>query len=303
MIVLRYGQQFVIRYLFLLTLIGAVSAALLIVEFKLSLVWITLGIPVAVLAMVAALERVKPYRAEWNHSHGDLRADLSSLLVVAGAVEPVIGVLGTVIAATVYAQFEHLGWLTSRFPSHWPLLLQAVLLVLLADLGKYWVHRFGHETELGWRLHSVHHAVKRVYWLNGFRIHPLYHLINFAVGVLPWVCLGASAQVVALYTVILAVSAAFQHANIDLCHGRLNEVFNTNEVHRWHHSRRLEESNANYGAVTLLWDWLFGSYRRQPSGCPDQLGMVIEAGYPMNSYFKQLAVPFLWNRHSQSDSK
>jgi sterol desaturase/sphingolipid hydroxylase (fatty acid hydroxylase superfamily) len=171
--------------------------------------------------------------------------------------------------------------------------MQAVLLLLVADLAKYWFHRFSHETDFGWRLHSVHHAVKRVYWLNGFRIHPIYHLINFLIAVLPWVCLGAKPAVVALYTVILSVSAAFQHANIDLDNGWLNYVFNTNQLHRWHHSRKLDESNANYGAVILLWDLLFGTYRKQTQGAPEEIGMVAEIGYPMHSYMKQLVVPFL----------
>ena len=172
------------------------------------------------------------------------------------------------------------------------LLLLAALLVLLADLAKYWFHRFGHEHPLGWRLHSVHHATKRVYWLNGFRIHPLYHIINFLLAVLPWLCLGASVEAVALHTVILAISAAFQHANVELRHGWLNTVFNTNELHRWHHSRRLDEANANYGAVLVLWDHLFGTYRPRTPGQPAEMGLENEAGYPMNSYFQQLLVPF-----------
>jgi sterol desaturase/sphingolipid hydroxylase (fatty acid hydroxylase superfamily) len=281
------------RWVFPLSMVCAVSAAWWMLKLQWPIPLATLGIPVLIFLLVATLERTLPYRREWNKSHGDVQADVSSLVLVAGAIEPLIGVVSGALAASAYAMLAEHGWLQSRFPSHWPVLLQAVLLVLLADLGKYWFHRFGHETDLGWRLHSVHHAVKRVYWLNGFRIHPLYHLINFMVGVLPWVCLGASVEAVSLYTVILAVSAAFQHANVDLHNGPLNYVFNTSEVHRWHHSRRLDESNANYGAVTLVWDWLFGSYRRQPSGHPEQLGMVSETNYPMNSYAKQLIVPFL----------
>jgi sterol desaturase/sphingolipid hydroxylase (fatty acid hydroxylase superfamily) len=280
------------RLLFPLCLALGVGAALHIIHGGLPLVWVTAGIPAAMLLIVAVMERVMPYDAAGNRSRGDLKADLSCVVLVAGVLESAIGVIYPAIAATVYIWFEYYGLVKSAFPSEWPLLLQAVLLLLLSDLAKYWFHRFGHETDLGWRLHSVHHAVKRVYWLNGFRIHPLYHLINFIIAVLPWVCLGASAQVVALYTVLLATSAAFQHANVDLRHGVLNYVFNTNTLHRWHHSRKLHESNANYGAVILLWDLLFGTYRRPDEGAPAEYGMVNETGYPMNSYLKQLIIPF-----------
>lgn len=249
-------------------------------------------IAVGVLALVAVTERLLPFDPAANRSCGDLSADVWSLLIVAGGVESLIGAMAPVAAAAVYAALAAHGWTGTGFPSHWPVLLQAVLLVVLADLAKYWFHRFGHEHPLGWRLHSVHHATKRVYWLNGFRIHPLYHVINFLLAVLPWLCLGASVEAVALHTVILAVSAAFQHANIDLDNGWLTRVFNTNELHRWHHSRRLDESNANYGAVLVIWDHLFGTYRPRTPGQPTEMGMVHEAGYPMQSYFKQLLIPF-----------
>jgi hypothetical protein len=45
--------------------------------------------------------------------------------------------------------------------------------------------------------------------------------------------------------------------------------------------------------VILLWDLLFGTYRKQEAGAPKEIGMVEEQGYPMHSYFKQLIVPFI----------
>jgi len=287
------------RLLFPVTLISSVAAALYVIHQNLPIALATLGIPVVVLVTVAIMERVKPYEISWNRSKGDIKADISCVILVAGVLESTIGALYPSIAATVYADIAKYGLIKSAFPSNWPILLQAILLVLLADLAKYWFHRLGHETDLGWRLHSVHHAVKRVYWLNGFRIHPLYHLINFMIAVLPWVCLGAKPEVVALYTVILAVSAAFQHANIKLEHGWLNYVFNTNHLHRWHHSRELSESNANYGAVILLWDLLFGTFSLQKASAPDEIGMASEKSYPINSYIKQLIVPFVFKRYTE----
>ena len=281
------------RLLFPFAFVTSVGGALFMIERGMPLVWVTMGIPVALLLLVAVMERLMPFSTDWTKSKGDVGADVSCVVLIVGGLESAIGALYPAVVATVYVYADAAGLLKSAFPSGWPLLLQAILLLLLADLAKYWFHRFSHETDLGWRLHSVHHAVKRVYWLNGFRIHPLYHLINFIIAVLPWVCLGASAEVVALYTVMLAASAAFQHANIDLKNGWLNRVFNTNELHRWHHSRRLDEANANYGAVTLVWDLLFGTYRRQATGAPAEVGMVAEHGYPVHSYWRQLLVPFV----------
>jgi len=280
-------------------LVVGVGSACVLLDKGLPPASIALGISLITLIIVAVMERLLPYEKSWNVSFGDLRADMASMAIVAGGVENIIGILAPVVAASAYASLHRSGMRISAFPSNWPILLQAVLLVLLADLAKYWFHRFSHEHPVGWRLHSVHHAVKRVYWLNGFRIHPLYHLINFLIAILPWLCLGVDAKVVALYSVILAISAAFQHANIALSNRWLSYVFNTNELHRWHHSRVLQESNANYGAVLVVWDLLFGTYRPRTPGHPSEMGMVMEEGYPFNSYFKQLLIPFslrFWRR-------
>jgi ornithine lipid hydroxylase len=284
-------------------LIFGVSTAYILLNNGVPTANVALSITIATLIIVAIFERLLPYEKSWNHSIGDLHADMASMVIVAGGVENIIGILAPVVAASVYASLHRSGMHISGFPSEWPILLQALLLVLLADLAKYWFHRFSHEHRLAWRLHSVHHAVKRVYWLNGFRIHPLYHLINFLIAILPWLCFGVGAQVVALYSVILAISAAFQHANIALRNGWLNYVFNTNELHRWHHSRVLEESNANYGAVLVVWDLLLGTYRPHTSGHPQATGMLVEDGYPLHSYFRQLIVPFSTNFWKQIEHK
>lgn len=285
-------RDLVTRGMFPATLIGGVALALGLMRSGMAPEKAAMAIALGVLALVAVVERVLPFDRSANQGTGDTQADLWSLAIVAGGLESLIGAAAPLVAAAAYAALAAQGLTGTGFPSHWPVLLQAVLLVLLADLAKYWFHRFGHEHPLGWRLHSVHHASKRVYWLNGFRIHPLYHLINFLLAVLPWLCLGASVEAVALHTVILAISAAFQHANIELRNGWLNKVFNTNELHRWHHSRRIDEANANYGAVLVVWDLLFGTYRARTPGQPIEMGLENEAGYPMNSYFKQLLIPF-----------
>lgn len=250
-------------------------------------------IAVVTLTLVAVMERVKPFEPRWNRSHGDVMADISSLLVVLLVMENLFAASAPLIAGVAYSAMVAHQWIGPGFLSQEPLLVQVCLLLLFADLAKYVFHRFGHEHRIGWRLHSVHHAVKRVYWLNGFRIHPLYHTVNFIIAVLPWMCLGASAEAVALHTSVLVVLAAFQHANINLDSGGfINHVFNTNELHRWHHSTRLDEANANYGAVLVVWDIVFGTYRPRTPGQPHELGMVNEQGYPMHSYWGQLGVPF-----------
>jgi sterol desaturase/sphingolipid hydroxylase (fatty acid hydroxylase superfamily) len=45
-------------------------------------------------------------------------------------------------------------------------------------------------------------------------------------------------------------------------------LFVTPDVHRIHHSARIEEAQSNFGSVLSVWDRLFGSYRDQPQDGP-----------------------------------
>jgi hypothetical protein len=63
--------------------------------------------------------------------------------------------------------------------------------------------------------------------------------------------------------------------------GVLNYVIATNELHRWHHSRKIQESNANYGSDTAMWDLLFGTFFWPKKSRVEAIG-VINENYPEN---------------------
>ena len=58
------------------------------------------------------------------------------------------------------------------------------------------------------------------------------------------------------------MSGLFQHSNCDVRLGWFNYLISGPEVHRWHHSLKLAESNANYAHSFVIWDLLFGTYFR-----------------------------------------
>lgn len=253
------------------------------------------AIPIAVMATVAVLERVHPLDRSWNVSRGDLQPDIASIAIVALGIETVLRAISPAVGTAILIAIglsDHAAGLSGALP----LWLEAVVVLLVVEFGKYWFHRLSHTTDELWPLHSVHHSVKRMHLLNGFRIHPLYHLVNHIVGVMPAVLLGASAEALILHTVVLSIGAAIQHANIKLRFGPLNYVFNTNELHRWHHSKLVDEANWNYGAVLSVFDVLFGTFRLRLHESPAELGIADEETYPMNNYWKQLVVPFRYQQ-------
>ena len=111
-----------------------------------------------------------------------------------------------------------------------------------------------------WRLHSVHHSVEQMYWLNTARFHLIEKALQMTLDSLPFLLMAVDPTVLALYYVAYATNGFFQHCNIELRYGFLNYIVGSAETHRWHHSRIPRESNANYGNTVIVWDLLFGTW-------------------------------------------
>lgn len=246
------------------------------------------GVNLAATAAIAVLERMLPHRPAWNRSHGDVRTDVLHMVFGMLPVPALFraAALGGLTAAA--------SALSSRFggplwPAHWPMVVQLVVALLVAELGQYWVHRLAHERASLWRLHVVHHSVERLYWLNAGRFHPLDTLLQHASQIAPLVILGAGDQVIALFTVFTAANGMLRHANVDMRTSWLGWVLSTAELHRWHHSLEVDESNANYGANLIVWDVLFGTRRAPRHAGPAKLGLA--HAFPRD-FLGQLASPF-----------
>ena len=177
------------------------------------------------------------------------------------------------------------------WPHHWPLLLQALLMLLCADFLRYWLHRAAHHWQPLWRLHAVHHSPRKLYWFNVGRFHPLEKFLQFLLDSLPFMLLGVPEAALALYFVFYAVNGFFQHCNIRLRLGCLNYLVSGPEPHRWHHSARSEESNHNFGNNLIVWDLLFGTRYLPRRRSVRRLGLL-DRRYP-TGFGRQLLAPFV----------
>jgi sterol desaturase/sphingolipid hydroxylase (fatty acid hydroxylase superfamily) len=254
----------------------------------------------ATVIVIVVMERRLPAEASWNRVKGrDLRVDLTSFVVLMAAVDPMLKALAPVVLASLLT-LVGVPRSLQLFPTGLPFVVQLALAALIAEFGQYWMHRFAHEWPLLWRFHALHHSAERIYWLNGFRVHPLNMVWHYFAGAFVLMLLGAEQGIVVSYLMLTGVVNTFQHANIDLKLGFLNYVFSTNELHRWHHSDDPREANRNYGGVLIVWDLLFGTYHRKADARPDRLGLFDQGGYPLDSYWRQLCAPFRWRRITRS---
>jgi len=257
--------------------------------------WVSAYLPVIFCAAIVLplLERSMPHRRDWRPDWKEWNTDALYAVIIQIAMPPLLALLVVLGLSDLTRPYLH----STFWPHHWPILAQGVLMVLLVDLMRYWVHRFAHTNPTLWRLHAVHHSPDKLYWLNTARFHPLEKVLQFTFDSLPFILLGVNEYVLAFYFVCYAVNGFYQHSNVHLRLGPLNYVFSTAELHRWHHSKILQEANHNYSNTTIFWDLVFGTYYRPRDRRLGRTGIQNDR-YPM-SFGRQLLGPFVRNLESR----
>lgn len=272
--------------------------AVMVTTFGLFAVLQSLGAPLMISTYVPALiaagivtllELEFPHRADWRPPMTEVKTDLEFLTVVQVALPPLVG-LAFALLLVEPARALNLP-IARLWPRGWPIWLQAVLMILVVDLLRYWLHRAAHENDTLWKLHSVHHSVEQLYWLNTARFHPLEKTLQMTLDSLPFLLMGVDGRVLALYYLAYSTNGFFQHCNIEVKYGFLNYIVGSAETHRWHHSRVPRESNANYGNTVIIWDLVFGTWYLPPTRAVQDLGLQDRA-YP-KSFWSLIRAPFV----------
>ena len=239
--------------------------------------------------IITFLEHKFPYRKSWLPKTSDVRND-AAFMVVVQVILPRI--LSLFVAFTISKYIKNKGLTPAEYwPHHFLPIVQAFLMVLFADFFRYWFHRASHEWYSLWRLHAVHHSPHKLYWINVGRFHPIDKTLQFLFDSLPFIIVGVSEEVLAIYFVFYAINGFFQHCNIDLKLGFLNYIISGPELHRWHHSFIIEEANKNYGNNLIIWDLLFGTWFLPTDRAIKELGLK-NRQYPLD-FANQMRTPFI----------
>lgn len=240
---------------------------------------------------IILFEKLLPNNVSWKPNRDDYKTEALYLSIVQILIPQFVTLF---VLFSIYEPLQNwLPGLSGWWPHEWHIAIQFVVLLLIVDFIRYWVHRFAHTIPLLWRLHAVHHSTQKMFWLNTVRFHPLEKVLQLMFDSIPFLLLGVQAEVLATYYVFYALNGFFQHSNIRLNLGVLNYIFSTADLHRWHHSRIPEESNTNYGNNLIVWDLLFGSYYLPKDKMLDELGLV-NRNYPLD-FSSQMKSPFIDN--------
>jgi sterol desaturase/sphingolipid hydroxylase (fatty acid hydroxylase superfamily) len=145
-----------------------------------------------------------------------------------------------------------------------PLWAQVLIVLLLISFFSYWVHRWEHTSAFMWKLHGYHHGVTNLQISNVLVSNPFEWAIRNVMG-------GLILSIVGFNPIAIVIAGGlniygdFSHCGGDLKGGWLNYIFNTPEVHRWHHSTEFPDDpkfryGCNYGVGVSFWDQLFGTF-------------------------------------------
>lgn len=173
----------------------------------------------------------------------------------------------------------------------WPVWVQFLAAVFLADLAQAVLHNIYHRTFL-WRFHAVHHSSRHMDWLAGSRIHIVEMLLTRTAVLLPLVIAGFSAPALNAYVILVGVQAVVAHSNLRLNLGWLENLIVTPRYHHWHHARHEDYMYVNYAIHLPLVDMLMGTFKPGPKGqWPEEYGVMKLETVPQG-FWRQSWMPF-----------
>lgn len=141
-------------------------------------------------------------------------------------------------------------------------LFWGLILLFCTDLVFYWYHRFGHEINLFWSLHIVHHQSEDYNFSTGTRVTVFQAAVRTCFwAVLP--IIGFSAPMISIVLIIHGAYPFFTHTRTVNRLGWLEYLFVTPSHHRVHHATNEQYLDKNYGNVFIIWDKIFGTFEEE----------------------------------------
>jgi sterol desaturase/sphingolipid hydroxylase (fatty acid hydroxylase superfamily) len=281
-----YVVRTLVRYGFVpFMILGLNGLAFAVVYNAYSYAWLAPLLALALLVVYIA-ERVSPAFGMWNEDHGDHPAT-----VLHAIVYEISNINGVLLIPVIVWLFPFQG----IWPTEWPLIVQLLMALLVADFVFMMVHYVSHRVPLLWRLHAVHHGVPRLFGLNGLVRHPLHQTLDMLLGTAPLVVMGMPVDVAVLLGFVVSIQLLVQHANVDYALGPFRNHLSIGQLHHLHHVNWGKEGDCNFGLFLTVWDRMLGTFQPEPSR-PIQahdMGVDEVPDFP-KGYIQQLIFPFVY---------
>ncbi len=173
-----------------------------------------------------------------------------------GVLSQVSGVFMRLLRIGIYAWLvNHIALFTLPVDSPWVW----ISALLLYDFCYYWLHRMGHEVNVLWAAHVVHHQSEDYNLSTALRQTSSGALLGW-IFYTPMALLGYPVEVFAVVALVDLLYQFWVHTQQIGRLGWFDRVFVSPSNHRVHHAVNDIYLDKNYGGILILWDRLFGSF-------------------------------------------
>ena len=234
----------------------------------------------AVSAFFFGLEWLRPWRKQQPSFRTDFWLDvfymffnffLFSLIVYNAASNVVVKFFNDALAAIGIPNllaFEVMSW---------PLWAHLLLGFVVRDFVQWWIHRLLHRVPALWEFHKVHHSVEEMGFAAHLRFHWMENVVYRSLEYIPLALIGIGLRDFFIIHIFTLAWGHYNHSNMKMGLGFLKYLFNSPQMHIWHHAYELpaeKKSGVNFGLTLSVWDYLFGT-----SYIPHE-GRDIRLGFP-----------------------
>ncbi|WP_267226549.1 sterol desaturase family protein [Dyella silvae] len=143
--------------------------------------------------------------------------------------------------------------------------------LLFYDLCYYWLHRAGHEVNLLWAAHVVHHQSEDYNLSTALRQTGSGVLLGWLF-YLPMAVIGYPLEVFVVVALIDLLYQFWVHTELVGRLGWFDRVFCSPSNHRAHHAVNDKYLDRNYGGILIVWDRLFGTFVEEDDTDPPIYG-------------------------------
>ena len=137
-----------------------------------------------------------------------------------------------------------------------------IVLFLLNDLIFYWFHRISHEVRIFWAFHVAHHSSLNYNFSTAVRNNFLIQTFRY-VAWAPLALIGFDPVAIILMDSLAYFYQLFVHTQMIRSLSWFEWILNTPSHHRVHHGYNPGYIDKNYGAILIVWDRLFGTFKEE----------------------------------------
>jgi len=136
-----------------------------------------------------------------------------------------------------------------------------VVAFVVYDFCYYWNHRFGHEMNILWAAHVIHHSSEEYNLTTALR-QTGSGFLSF-VFYLPLAIIGFDPLMIISVGALNLIYQFWVHTRHVGKLGWFEWFFVTPSNHRGHHAQNTVYIDKNYGGVFIIWDRMFGTYQEE----------------------------------------